>query len=137
MSAMMDSLLDRQRLADIATNDGALTATACIRATGNHLAAQNDEQEPRTLEAILEAGEADARAIVAQPLQLSPQDRALAEGFAGARPFAMFSEEQLLAGDRARQASKDADCASHGRLSADRAPADRPTELGRALGAQS
>lgn len=45
MSRFLDSLLDRQRRAECARND-AVTSAREIRASGNHLAAQNDEPEP-------------------------------------------------------------------------------------------
>ena len=70
--------------------------------------------EPRTLEAILEAGQADARAEVAKPrIPAWPK-------FPG-EP--MFSDEQLMASDKGRQQEKDADCVSFGQRAADRAQA--------------
>jgi hypothetical protein len=62
VSRQLESLLDRQRRADCAANDG-ITSAREIRAKGNHLVAQNDEPEP-----------------------VIP-DRQLAEMFAGERPF--------------------------------------------------
>lgn len=63
MSRQLESLLDRQRRADCAANEP-ITSAREIRATGNHLAAQNDEREPPAV-----------------------PDRKLAEMFAGAEPF--------------------------------------------------
>lgn len=78
---MLDKLLDAGRLADIAKHDAALTPTRCIRASGNHLAAQNDEPELGDLtEADLieidRAYEADKRSGA---LQRSEMDRAVRE----------------------------------------------------------
>lgn len=64
---------------------------APCRATGNHLAAQNDEPE-RTFEQIKADGEADARAVLREnkrPVlrqRLTAKDLNLAEQFAG-EPF--------------------------------------------------
>jgi hypothetical protein len=49
---------------DILNGFAARTPTRCIRATGNHLAAQNDEPEPITFSQIHETAQADAREIV-------------------------------------------------------------------------